>query len=271
MAALSLAQMRDQIRRYIRVTPPIDPPVSSAVAGQQPTDTPDPNNNTINQAINDGVYFINRIVRVGLIQDVNIAVTSAPPTKRGAFWVDMSSKMIPLLSVAEIENVWWIDATNPAAPVAQHLAPLNYYQYTTVNRDFQQLAPSVNVSQFIVSGVQVGLIPAPVNPGTLSCTVVNGIAPLLTDTDTILYLPVDLQQAVLYWAVVILAMRRANDVEGASLMQTYTALAQDATEKIWMWKNGYDAAGITAIRAQMNMTSLLTLQAQQSPPVKAGS
>lgn len=261
--------MRDEVRRYMRITPPIDPPTSSGVAGQQPTDTPDPNNNTINQAINDGIYFINRIVRVGLINDVNIDVVAAPPSKRGAYWVDMSSKMVPTIISAEIENVWWLDKSDPNNPIPQQLEPLTYYKYSRVNRDFQQQAPSSNIVQFILSGVQIGLLPPPANVGTLYCTVANGMSPLAADGDTIPYLPVDLQQAVLYWAVVILSMRRANDVEGAALIQSYMPAAQDSTVKIWVWKNGYDEAGINAVREQLTMSSLLTVQAQQQSPQQA--
>ena len=256
----------------MRVTPPIDPPTSSGVAGQQPTDTPDPNNNTINQAINDGIYFINRIVHVGLIADATITVPASAPTKRGAAWVDMSSVLLPALVSCEVENVWWADTSVPAVPVVQQLAPLGYYKYATVSRDFQQMSPSSNVQMFVLSGAQIGLLPPPQNGGTLTCTFITGIAPMAADGDTILILPVDLQQAVLYWAVVILAMRRANDVEGGSLLTPYTALAQDATEKIWIWKNGYDEAGIQAVRAQLNMNSLLTPQtAQQAIPRSQGN
>lgn len=264
-AALTVAQMYDQVRRYLRITPPIDPPTSSGTAGQQPPSTPDPNNNTILQALNDGLYLINKIVRTGLIADFSKAVTAVVPTKRGALFVDISSTITPALIVSEVENVWWVDTPTGAV---QSLAPLTYYQYATVNKDFQQMAPSTNVTQFIVSGAQIGLLPAPANAGTLRFTLAGGIATssagqLVATTDTISFLPVDLQQTVLYWAVVVLCARRANDVEGAALLQTYLSMAQDGTEKIWTWKNGYDADGIKSVRAQLSMMSLLTLQGQQ--------
>lgn len=267
-SALTVAQMYDQVRRYLRINPPIDPPTSSGVAGQQPTDTPDPNNNTILQCLNDGIYLINKIVRTGAISDANVAVAATSPVKRGALFVDISSQIVPALIVSEVENVWWVDTASGAV---QQLQPLTYYQYTTVNKDFQQGAPSTNVSQFVLSGAQIGLIPAPANAGTLWFTRVGGIqtsgsspGQFTATSDTILFMPVDLQQTVLYWAVVVLCARRANDVEGAALLQTYLSMAQDGTEKIWTWKNGYDADGIKSVRAQLSMMSLLTLQANQS-------
>lgn len=265
--------MYDQVRRYLRITPPIDPPTSSGVAGQAPPSTPDPNNNTILQALNDGLYLINKIVRTGSIADFSKAVTAVVPTKRGALFVDISSAITPALIVSEVENVWWVDTPSSAV---QSLAPLTYYQYATVNKDFQQMAPSTNVTQFIVSGAQIGLLPAPANAGTLWFTLAGGIATssagqLTAGADTISFLPVDLQQTVLYWAVVVLCARRANDVEGAALLQTYLSMAQDGTEKIWTWKNGYDADGIKSVRAQLSMMSLLTLQGQQGPQPTPGS
>lgn len=266
-SALTVAQMFDQVRRYLRINPPIDPPTNSGVPGQAPPDTPDPNNNTILQCLNDGIYLINKIVRTGPVVDANIAVAAAVATKRGALFVDVSSVLSIPLIVSEIENVWWVDNTT-GTPIIQQLQPLTYYQYVTVSKDFQQIAPSQNITQFIVSGAQIGLIPAPANAGTLWFTQVGGIpttsaGQLVNTTDTISFLPVDLQQTVLYWAVVVLCARRANDVEGASLLQTYLSMAQDGTEKIWTWKNGYDADGIKSVRAQLSMMSLLTLQANQ--------
>lgn len=263
--ALTVAQMFDQVRRYLRITPPIDPPVSSGTAGQVPTDTPDPNNNTILQCLNDGLYLINKIVRTGAIADFSQTVGGVPGTKRGALFVDISAQIAPALIVSEVENVWWVDTKTG---LTQSLAPLTYYQYATVNKDFQQMAPGSNITQFIVSGAQIGLLPAPTLAGTLWFTLAGGIATssagqLVATTDTITFLPVDLQQTVLYWAVVVLCARRANDVEGAALLQTYLSMAQDGTEKIWTWKNGYDADGIKSVRAQLSMMSLLTLQANQ--------
>jgi hypothetical protein len=264
--ALTVAQMFDQVRRYQRINPPIDPPTNSGVPGQQPPDTPDPNNNTILQALNDGIYLINKIVRTGSIADASISVEGVSPVKRGALFVDISSVVPQTLVVSEIQNVWWYDSI---LQEVQQLTPLIYYQYNTVNKDFQQMAPSQNVEQFVVSGAQIGMLPAPVNPGTLWFTQVGGIpttsaGQLVNTTDTISFLPVDLQQTVLYWAVVVLCMRRANDVEGAALLQNYLSMAQDGTEKIWTWKNGYDADGIKSVRAQLSMMSLLTLQANQA-------
>lgn len=265
--------MFDQVRRYLRITPPIDPPISGGTAGVQPTDTPDPNNNTILQCLNDGLYLINKIVRTGAIADFSKAVTAVDPTKRGALFVDISAQIAPALIVSEVENVWWVDT---ATSKVQALAPLTYYQYATVNKDFQQYSPSQNVAQFIVSGAQIGLLPAPSLAGTLWFTLAGGIATsgagqLVNTADTITFLPVDLQQTVLYWAVVVLCARRANDVEGAALLQTYLSMAQDGTEKIWTWKNGYDADGIKSVRAQLSMMSLLTLQGQQGPQPTPGS
>lgn len=266
VTALTVAQMFDQVRRYLRITPPIDPPTSGGTPGIQPPDTPDPNNNTILQCLNDGLYLINKICRSGSIADASIAVNPVLPTKRGALFVDISSVVSQALVVSEIENVWWVDTLTG---IVQSLAPLTYYQYATVNKDFQQMAPSQNVEQFIVSGAQIGLLPAPSMAGTLWFTQAGGISTtsagqLVNTTDTISFLPVDLQQTVLYWAVVVLCARRANDVEGASLLQTYLTMAQDGTEKIWTWKNGYDADGIKSVRAQLQMMSLLTLQANQA-------
>lgn len=264
--ALTVAQMFDQVRRYLRITPPIDPPVSGGTPGIQPPDTPDPNNNTILQCLNDGIYLINKIVRAGVISDANITVAPVVPTKRGALFVDISSVVGQPLIVSEIENVWWVDT---ASSLVQQLAPLTYYQYATVNKDFQQVAPAQAPVQFIVSGPQIGLLPPPNAAGTLWFTQVGGMATtsagqLVNTTDTISFLPVELQQTVLYWAVVVLCARRANDVEGASLIQTYLSMAQDGTEKIWTWKNGYDADGIKSVRAQLQMMSLLTLQQSQA-------
>jgi hypothetical protein len=242
----TLDQMIDEVRRYIQILPPIDY-ATPGTSGAAPAGQPDPNNNMIIQAINDGIDAINSVVRVGLEVDLTIATALPPNIKRGAFYVDVSSVIPNPLTAGEVTDVTWTDGNN-----YMRLAPTDYYAAEKDYTQFQQLAPS-QPQYFTVSGSQIGIVPPPSTTGTLYFNALTTIPNLVNGSDTITILPVEYQPAVIYWAVVFLSIRQATDVEAATRAQAFGPIATQRTLLIYAWKNGFDNTAIPSVREVLNM------------------
>lgn len=255
MAALTLAQFRDSVRRRIEIQPVFDQTGNSADIGIIPPGQPDPNNLMMNTAINDAISMINRFVRVGNLVPLSIAVT-ADTTERGPLSVDISSVIPAGTSFLEITNVKW-DAGSGSV---WRLEPIGYYTKPGAKpgyEPFQQYTPS-SPRQFLIVGNQVQIMPPPNANGNLRFSAAAVMAPLVNDSDTIAttVLPVDMQPVIEYIAVCVLSARKASDVESVNRLQSYTPLANQGIAEIYAWKNGENATGIESVRATLNMTPL---------------
>ena len=248
MPVLTLAQFRDDVRRKLQVTPIYDNTGNPADIGAQPLGQADPSNVILNNAINEGIDAINRVVRVGRMMNLYQSVGAAPVTTRGPFYVDVTPTLPTGATVGEIENVVWNDGT-----FTNRLEPQGYYQQVKKGYEqFQNIAPATP-RQFVLIGNQVGLLPAPAANGTLYFDLATTMPQLVNDTDTIAFLPVEHQVVVQYWAVAILSARAATDVEAQARFQSFSGMAAQGTAQIYAWKNGYNDDAIQSVRDTLQM------------------
>lgn len=251
MALHSQADMRDDVRRLLAIIPPID--TASGAAGAQPPAQPDPDNPTINTAINQAIEALNRIVRIGPFTDYTIAIPASTLTKRSFAWVDVSSIEPPrhgVIHATEILDVLWTDSDGNT----NRLQPQQYYGGTKGYTQFQQYKPGARPSQFITTGAQIGLLPAPTTAGVLTFSAASGIDALLSDTDVPQFIPDDYEFCLVYWAVMLLSAREAQSVEAQSRFPIFQQLAVQTMLQVYQWKNGYDDSGVEVARNILMMT-----------------
>jgi len=257
MALHSQADMRDDVRRLLAIVPPID--TSSGAAGALPTAQPDPDNPTINTAINQAIEALNRIVRVGPFTDYTISVPAYTTDKRSVAWVNVSTIEPPgggVFHATEILDVLWTGTDGNT----NRLQPQQYYGSTKAYTQFQQYKPATRPSQFITTGVQIGLLPAPTEAGILTFSAASGQSALLTDTDVPAYIPDDYEFCLVYWAVMLLSAREAQSVEAQSRYPAFQQLAAQSMLQVYQWKNGYDDTGVEVARNILMMTPINTQQ-----------
>jgi hypothetical protein len=260
--------MVDQVRRYLQIVPPIDFSTPGA-SGAQPLEDPDPNNNAIIQCINDGIDYINRIVRIGLNTGISLA-TAGPGVggvtifTRGPFYFDTSGVLPVTQSAFEYTDIVWTDGVN-----ANRLAPLDFYAQEKDYTQWQQLPPG-RPTYYIELGNQIGLIPAPNVAGTLIMNGLMTIPQLVNLTDTISYLPIEYQDTVLFAAVVLLSQRQAMDVEAATRAQSFLPLMQQGVVAIYSWANGFANTGNATAMSTLQMIPLQMHPLDLSQPAPSG-
>ncbi len=244
--ALTLAQFIDEVRRYLQIVPYVDYTTPGA-SGAQPPEDPDPNNATIIQAINDGIDIINRMLRAGLATELTITTSLPTINTRGIWYTDISSVIPDALTATEIIDISWSDNVNTI-----RLAPFDYYAAERDYTQFQQLSPG-RPQYFVLTGSEIGVIPPPSTTGILFFNAFVTIPPLVNLTDTLSYIPIEYQDTIIYWGVVMCSYRQAMDVEAATRAQSFLPLAQQGTMEIYSWKNGFTNTGIADIRETLQM------------------
>lgn len=246
--ALTLAQMRDYVWRLIQVVPQWD--VDGSTLGTLAAGFSEPNKNTTNQAINEGIDAINRVVRIGAVSDLSpIAVNPAPIWKRGPYYIDFYADEQNSLDVAEVTDVVWVDGGG----ISYRLEPYDYYGPAREFMPYLQYSQEPHPRQYFMLGNQIGVLPAPNQAGTLYVTQMEGIPPLVNDTDPILYLPINYHAVVRYYAAMVLSARAAMDVEANDRFVKYRDLALNGLVEIYTWKNGYNQDSIDAIKSTLQM------------------
>lgn len=242
---LTLAQMRDQVRRILQIIPPVDFASPGAV-GAVPPGQPDPDNPTINQMINAACDALNRLVRCGPIVDLSpIGVPPAPPGKTGPLYIAFDPTESNSDDVNEINNATWIDSITG---LPTRLKPYAYYQASRYFTPFLQFTPSRLPIYFQMEGNNLSVLPPPLYAGQIILTVQEGLQDLVTDSDTIAAstLGPSYQTAILYYAAALISARMATDVEANDRFQKYYALAQEGYQAIYTWKMGYSSQALQA-------------------------
>lgn len=258
---LSLAQTRDVVRRYLQLVPQFD--IDGATIGAASVSSPDPNNALVTQAINDGISAVNRVVRIGAVTDLPpINVPAAPLWKRGPYAVEYSTDQLVALDVAEVLDVVWFDQNS----ISYRLEPYDYYGPAREFFPFTQYAQEPHPRQYFVLGSQILLLPPPTQSGSLYITQMEGIPPLVADTDTIGYLPINYHPVIHYYAVMILSARSAQDVEAADRFARFRDLALNGLVEVFTWKFGYNQDSVDAIKStlQMSLPSIAQTPMDQS-------
>jgi hypothetical protein len=116
--------------------------------------------------------------------------------------------------------------------------------------------PPATPAQFVLIGSEIGIAPPPSTDGTLYFQYIGSIPPLVNDSDTIAFLPVDYQTTVIYWSVALLSARQATDIEAAQRYTDFLPMAQNGLLQIYAWKNGYDREAVQALRDTISMIPL---------------
>jgi hypothetical protein len=249
--ALQLNQIRDQVRRLLQVQPLYDNTGSTGDYGNPATGSPEPNNNLLNQTINEAIDAINSVVRCGAITLLAaITVAAVPSYAYGPAYIDYSSVLTNAGDVAEIINAVWVQTASGATI---RLEPYNYYAPSRKYEPFAQYAPMSNPVQWQDAGNQIMLLPPPAQAGSLYLTQQEGIPYPASDTATIAFLPVSYHRAVWYLAVAILSARAASDVEANDRFQKFYTLGVSALQQIYAWKNGNDEGSMNMIADTLQM------------------
>jgi hypothetical protein len=241
---LNRAQMRDAIRRMIEVVPLYDQTGSTGDEGQPTPGQPEPNNNTMNDAIAQSIDYLNRNARIELlsIPSGGVAVSSAPTWLQGPYPVDVSAALSDTLQPVEISEVTWDNGQANTTGQYIRLQPVDYYAEIKPFDQFKTYPQQPTPQQYFVIGNQVFLVPAPNTAGTLWFYYTIGIPQLTADTGTgseIAVLPVCFQDVILYASVTLLSARQGEDTEAQSRFDKYMALTQDAMQSTIAYRNAY--------------------------------
>lgn len=245
---LTLAQLRDTVRRHLEIQAAIDVGGNSGAAGSL---SPDPTNPIINEAINEAIATVNRLVRLGLADTASIAVSGQPATTRGIQFVDVSGIVSNVNSLVEIEHVWFRSSGGDIIA----LQPFSYYAPTRGHQSFPQQATG-RPAQFVLAGNQIGILPPSNIDGTLSFSYLPGMNYLFSDADTIRNVPYECQWSVVYWACYLLCAQKAYNVDYQARGQQYLQMAKESVLQNYIWKSGYNEEGVVSIRKTLQMYPL---------------
>lgn len=244
----TLAQFRDTVRRHLEIQAPVDIQGNS---GDAPSLTPDPSNPVINEAINEAIATVNRLVRLGSATTRSLAISGQSATVRGIQFVDISAVVANVNALVEIEHVWF---TSKGGDIIT-LQPYSYYAPTKGHQPYPQQAPG-RPSQFVLAGNQIGILPPSNIDGTVTFSYLSGMNYLFADTDQIVGVPYECQWAVVYWACYLLCAQKSYNVDYQARGQVYQQLARETVLQNYIWKNGYTEEGVASIRKTLQMYPL---------------
>lgn len=252
----TLANWRDITRRWLEIVPGPDLPTPLS-AGALPPGQPNPDNPTLNQAINSAIDLINQVVCCGSVTDLGgINVSAAPAYKRGFQYIDFSGQLGPIgtsLVNVQIVDVLWQDAS-------QNFTRLQPYTFYTDDvgqpakyRPFQQLLQAPVPESYIILGNQIGLTP-PVNQGgVLYLTILPALPQLTLDTDAIETLPYPYLDLIGYLSVILVGARTIRDVDQSTRAGQFLPLATQGLTNLYNWKGGSDPGGLNRVLDTLRM------------------
>lgn len=247
MILLTRAQLRERIRRdRLGILTPLGENLSTAAEGDPPTWQPDPNNDTINAAIEESLAELNQeIFFSGSNGQVPLAVTVQ--TANGPYRVQNLITAIPgytaVGQVNNISHVQWTPTSGPSVP----LLPKTFLEMRRDFPDYNNTPPAVP-SHYIIDSYDLYTYPAPVEAGTLYMLMGLSMLSPTDDTDYIGQLPADFNPLVMDMA----AVRAGRTVIGDVEMQARVALILPAIAegkkrlKVWYISQMQDRqAGVT--------------------------
>lgn len=257
--ALTQNQMYDAERRLLELVPGIDlpTPLSSGVAAPS---QPDPNNNTIQDALNYAIDWVNRKVRCGPVVWISpISVAAAGAGILGGLNVDIASDDSNTLLIREATDAVWAYTANQGGvnqTLYRRLEPLNYAAMLSGSTSFPQYPAQAQPTQWYITGTTVVLVPPPNVAGTLYLMQTEGIPQLDgSATTTITGPPVGLHSVIYFKAAATLSARQGTNLESQQRFERYDALANDGLGDIIAWKQGFDPALIDVLRDSGRMVS----------------
>lgn len=231
-AALTKAQMRDNIRHNLNKLTSMDEDPVTGIVGNPATTHPWPSNGLINSCLLKALAEVNRRAGFNEIQNVNLPVpigTSTPQT----FDIRTIGLTQGLAAgqINEIRSVWWIDSV---ASTPRRVYPVARDEMDRDSINYMAWSPSTP-RRFSMDGYTLSLYPASSLGGTLMLIVGNGIVGFVTDTDTIETLPMDYHPVIEYVATRLVALTQSTDVEMDKSAQTFGALAVAGIMDVEKW------------------------------------
>lgn len=227
------AQLRDAVRRQVRVRPPIDF-IPGALAGAVPPTQPNPSNPLLNQLIDKVVSKVNRKTRGGqTTTPINIAV--AAQTANGPLTIPLASGWTGAASfqINKIKHVWYVEA---GATSSQALTWQSANFEDSFNTYWQDMAPGLPTTAW-VQGYQLNIWPAPDTAGTLYATAEMGVNNPLNDADTLGQLPADMYPVIIDNVVLELCAIQPDDAVYAAQAQLIGPASMDGLQDLIGWIN----------------------------------
>lgn len=217
------------------IIPPIDPqpgsglPVSGAKEGDAPAQQPYPSNIAVNEAMNEGIAYVNR--KVGFTANSRVSVPITATTVNGEQMMDINSFLAPAFNTNEIRRLTFTDSSGIPHPVY----PKHYYELDRSYYPIESTPPSVP-RWWYVEGYNLFLVPGTSTTGTLNMKIGTSIDGMESDAEIILYLPVDFHVTIQDYAVLELSGRQTQDEEANGRVQFYGAKVAGGLPDIEAWK-----------------------------------
>ena len=237
--------MRDRIRRAMGITPPSDTQ-PLGVVGEPPLGQPTPTNAEINQAITDGISWLNEKVKFAGSTSVSMSIPAA--TANGIQFVSLTGVGTGSGSnqnnVNSIQKAVW----NPGSGSALiALRATDAAELDRLNLNGDNYPPAVP-RVYLVERYQIGLLPAAQAAGTLLLYAGLSVYNFCSDTDVLNILPVDYELVLESVVVLFLSQRRPQEPSAMSRIQFLGG--NDGTGET----SGMVAAGITQLAEWYNDT-----------------
>lgn len=246
----------DTVRRMLELVPGIDLPTPLA-SGLPSPNQPDPNNQTILDALNYSIDWVNRKVRCGPVAWISsgIMVSAASSSVMGGWPVDFSTDDANTYLIREANDAVWSWTLSSGQPQYRRMASINYGAPVEASAAFPQEAQTQQPNRFAITGTTCILFPPPNVAGTLYLMQTEGIGQLVNSGDTIVGPPVSLHSTIYFKAVSILSARQGSNVESAQRQGLFDGFAADGIGDIAAWKQGFDPSMIDVLRDSGRMVA----------------
>ena len=232
---LTLAQMRDAVRRELNITPPIDEAIPGAREGDCPTAWPHPSNALINQSVRWAISKINR--QTGFIGS-NDFITLAIAAQTANYPLQISLQAnVPNTATFQINTVRRVSFLATGAVTETLLFPTTMYQLDREERPWASIPPAAP-RFYLIEGGTLWLTPAPNVAGTLRLMCGLGLISPQVDTDTLGQLPSDYYPVVID---IVKAHLQANQIEDAvseAALRVSIPQAEQGIRDIAEWLGG---------------------------------
>lgn len=237
LALMTLAQMRDEIRRKCGKVPLFDMILQEtgvadpAAIGQPSPANPTPYNIEINTALDDATREINRRCHLVANLQMTYPVNAQNLTTNGPAYIRIRDMTNPLGQVQQIRRIAWNMGNN----INTRLFPTSREDLDAQNYQYDNAQPGVPYWYWMESN-QIAIFPAPSQNGTLIIVAGVSFPGFVGDNDILDDVPIDYQDAWLYGAVVELARRNQRDEQYAQALQDYTPKFEQSIRELREWK-----------------------------------
>lgn len=258
----TLAEMRDDVRQELGITPPSSYPRTDTrygPPGAQPLYDIDPSNTAINRALNDMVDIVNN--KTGY-HGTTLYLPMPAQTQQGYLQIPLNmsqfSTLYPNLGTGNlntVRRVLWDNGTyNTGGPANWTQVLATDAIYFDRNQSIQDNAPSGTPQWYFLRDGILWITPANSIAGYYEVGGGTGSLSLMTDGGYIDQIPVSYHAVIRKGAAQLLALQESGaDVESRTLLQLLSPFVQSGIEDICTWYTSFQSEATTNTLGIVNL------------------